>query len=117
MMLALLLNILLILTNLSGNKCDIPESFERRIEQVIKPIFKTDCFSYEFVEEEDYTSLYKLNADSLFVGYLAITSSKGRLDRFQYMILYTPEVSIKKVKLIQSNSSRVTEVTSNRWLT
>ena len=114
-MVVFFINILLIFSNIFGSD-EIPETIARRTEKALKPIFKTETFNYELIEELEFTSLYKLNADSEFVGYLVYTSSKGRFERFQYMLLFSKDVEIIKVKILQYNSTRGTGVTSKRWL-
>lgn len=114
-MVILILSFFLMLSNTFGSG-EISETVVRRTEKVLKPIFDTEVFSYHSLEQNEYANLYKLNADSNFVAYLVYTSSKGRLERFQYMILYSTEVEVIKVKILQYNSTRGTEVTSKRWL-
>lgn len=111
----LILNILLIIGSVFGSD-KIPETIVRRTENVLESIYKTNIFTYELLDENEFSGLYKLNADSNFVAYLVYTSSKGRFERFQYMILYSPDVEVIKVKILQYNSTRGTEVTSKKWL-
>lgn len=104
------------LTQINTGNHSISEQFERRINKVLKPLYKTENINYEYISGSEYTDLYTLQKDSLLLGYMALTSSKGRLDRFNYVIVYSPEACVRKVKVIQYNSTRGTEVTAKRWL-
>jgi len=115
-MVILLLNLLLTISFTSEPGTTIPDSFKTRIEKELKPFFKADEYTYEFIAQEEHSSLFTLSADSEFAGYLALTSSKGRFERFEYMVLYSKDVVVKKVKVLQYNSSRGTEITAKRWL-
>lgn len=115
-MLLKFINIILLLGALAGPQNELPVHFERRIDKALKPILKTEEISYTFIDSTAGADLYQLKAEDMFHGYMAIASSKGRFERFYYMIYYADDLSVQKVKIIQYNSTRGTEVASKRWL-
>jgi hypothetical protein len=40
----------------------------------------------------------------------------GRSEKFEYLVLYTPDIVVQRVSILQYSSSRGTGVTSKRWL-
>jgi len=115
-MLTLFLTLFLLQGIVADKSFDMSETSKRRTEKVLKPIFKTDVFTYLPISSDEYNVLYKLYADSLFSGYLVLTSSLGRAERFEYFILLSPKIEVQKVNIIQYHSTRGTGVTSKRWL-
>lgn len=92
------------------------ETLKRRAEKVLISEFGADVVHYELIAKNAKTLLFALYADSLQNGYIAITSSMGRSEKFEYLVLYTPDIVVQRVSILQYSSSRGTGVTSKRWL-
>jgi len=58
--------------------------------------------------------LLRNGEDSL--GYLVLTSSMGRYESFDYMIVYNPVMKVKEIDILNYTSSHGGEVASQKWL-
>ncbi|MFA9389419.1 MAG: FMN-binding protein [Prolixibacteraceae bacterium] len=94
----------------------IPKTLEKGIEKELEAYFNADNFDLKWLNAVDPSSLYRLEVDSIFQGFVLLTSSMGRFEEFQYMILYNSDVVVQKVKILQYKSSHGNGVTSKRWL-
>jgi Na+-translocating ferredoxin:NAD+ oxidoreductase RnfG subunit len=59
---------------------------------------------------------YKLSAQSKTVAYMMLAQGRGKMNLFDYMIVYKPDLSILKVKLLVYREEYGGEIGSNRWL-
>jgi Na+-translocating ferredoxin:NAD+ oxidoreductase RnfG subunit len=92
------------------------EKLKRRAEVVIVAECGTDAIHFELIAQNTNALLFKLFADSHQAGYVAISSSMGRSERFEYLVLYSNDFAVQLVSILQYHSSRGTGVTSKRWL-
>lgn len=95
---------------------DINETLKRRTEKALQSECKCGNFSYQSIGKNEGTELFRLFSDSIYVGYLAFTSSMGRAEKFEYIIYYNPNIEVVLVSIINYHSNRGTGVTSKRWL-
>lgn len=111
-----LLNIMLILNSLTLCELGLSKTQQRRIEKELKSICMADEFSYKHIASGEFSELFQIFIDSEAAEYLVISSSKGRLERFEYMVVYSKSIEILKIKVINYPSTHGTEITSKRWL-
>jgi len=60
--------------------------------------------------------LFKLSNDSYIVGYLAISSAKGRFESFDYLMIFDSEMVIRRIDILVYRSSYGGEIASQSWL-
>lgn len=60
--------------------------------------------------------LFELSNDSHIVGYLAISSAKGRFESFDYLMIFDSEMVIRRIDILVYRSSYGGEVASQSWL-
>lgn len=70
----------------------------------------------EFLKEVDGIKVSKITANTIFVGYYAVATSRSKADYFDYMVVYSPELKIMAVKLLVYREDYGGEIGSNRWL-
>ncbi len=61
-------------------------------------------------------ALYKVFIDSKIGAYLFLSHGKGKMNKFDYMLVYRPNLSILKVKLLVYREEYGGEIGSKRWL-
>lgn len=82
------------------------------IDFVAEPISIETELKSEFQDK----SLFKLKEGDDNIGYMLVTRSKGRFEYFDYMVIYTPEVKVKMIRIINYPSSRGGEICNKKWL-
>ncbi|HOO84380.1 MAG TPA: FMN-binding protein [Prolixibacteraceae bacterium] len=92
------------------------ETLKRRAEKALISECGANVVHYELIAENARTLLFTLYADSLQCGYVAITSSMGRSEKFEYLVMYSNDVAVQRISILQYRSSRGTGITSKRWL-
>lgn len=60
--------------------------------------------------------LYKLYDNNSLLGYLIITTAKGRYDYFDYMVIYNPDLSIRMIRVLEYRSEHGYEISNTKWL-
>lgn len=60
--------------------------------------------------------IFSLQSENENLGFLVITSSMGRFETFQYMVVYNPDLSVKEVNILKYTSSHGGEIASPKWL-
>ncbi|MFC2104134.1 hypothetical protein ACFLS4_02125 [Bacteroidota bacterium] len=50
------------------------------------------------------------------IGLVVLTSTKGRFDKFDYMIIYNTEFEIELIRILVYRSEYGSEITAKRWL-
>lgn len=120
---------LLTLLVLSGATL-LPEkspSFWKKADKNLERIFKSSVITKKSVElsERELSNIgnqfvnngiYLLLIDTDLVGLLVFTSSMGRFESFDYMVVYNPDFSIKEINILNYTSSHGGEVASQKWL-
>jgi len=60
--------------------------------------------------------IYQLFCSNVSLGYLVFMTSMGRYESFEYIIVYSPELSVKSIDILEYNSSHGGEIASQKWL-
>jgi len=60
--------------------------------------------------------IFSLQSENEILGFLVITSSMGRFETFQYMVVYNSDLSVKEVNILRYTSSHGGEIASPKWL-
>ena len=61
-------------------------------------------------------TLYKVSNASKIESYIFISKGFGKMNEFDYMIIYNKDLSILKVKVLVYREDQGGEIGSNRWL-
>lgn len=115
-MLLLLSIILFTAISASDVQPDIDPALQRRAEKVLEKEFDKSSFSYTALASDEHKKLYLLESDGKQLGLIVFASSKGRFERFTYLVVYNFEIEVQKVKILAYHSTHGTGVTSRRWL-
>lgn len=115
-MLLLLSIILFTAISVSDEKPDIDAALLRRAEKVLEKEFDKTNFKYTALASEEHKKLYRLQSEGKQLGLIVFASSKGRFERFTYLVVYNFEIEVQKVKILAYHSTHGTGVTSRRWL-
>lgn len=104
-----------------------PYSFWKKVNKNLELIFNVKDIVRENIKYPDERwnqNNSELRSDGTFrlknkgetLGFLVLASSKGRMDYFDYMIVYQPDISIKKLNILNYLSTHGGEVASQKWL-
>jgi len=61
-------------------------------------------------------SFFRLSDDSSLLGYLVVSSAKGRHDYFEFMMVYTNEFELVELRILVYRSEYGSQVASRGWL-
>jgi len=61
-------------------------------------------------------SFFRLSVESTFLGYLVVSSAKGRHDHFEFMMVYTNEFEVIDLRVLVYRSEYGSQVASKGWL-
>jgi len=100
-------------------------SFRKKADKNLARIFMGKQIEKKSVDaDEKYIAESRFKNIEIFllmsakdsVGYLVFTSSMGRYESFDYMIVYNPEMTVKEIVILNYTSSHGGEVASQKWL-
>ena len=61
-------------------------------------------------------NLFKLESDGVVLGYMYISDARSKFDKFDYMVIFDPGLSIITTKVLVYREDYGGEITSKRWL-
>ncbi|OFX85732.1 MAG: hypothetical protein A2W99_05845 [Bacteroidetes bacterium GWF2_33_16] len=99
--------------NLFGQNNDTQKKFEQELHSYFR---SGDLKKQEIVNSETKDKIFKLFLDNSFVGYAILASAKGRMDTFDFVIIYNSQKEIKLVKVLVYRSQHGQEITNKNWL-
>ncbi len=121
-----LLLLCLLTFNLFLQAGNYPRSVQKRIDKTLMKLFKKkDIVLNEIEISTDISSIYSslrgvkvsvLKSGDLNLGYACFTSSKGKNDYFDYMVIFDTDLSVKLVKVLIYRSTYGGEIMSRSWL-
>lgn len=104
----------------------LPKSIQKKINKEVKKIFPLedltmvkiedfnfDTFKYQSIKN---VSLSRLMCSDQLMGYACFASSKGKNDYFDYMVLFSENMEIKKVIVLMYRSTYGGEIMAKSWL-
>jgi len=104
---------------------DMPKSAYKKIDktiaalweniEVIKEVVKVptnNTLSFKLKEE----TVFKLKNNTNILGYYYLTAANSKADKFDYMIVFNPDLSILKVQMLVYREDYGGEIGSKRWL-
>jgi hypothetical protein len=108
----LLFSFALSLTLFGQNK-EVQKKFEKELASYLRSAeFKIQ----EIENSKTKDKIYRLTRENYFIGYAILTSAKGRMDLFDFMVIYNTKGEIEYVKVLIYRSSHGQEITNKSWL-
>lgn len=99
--------------SLLGQDRDVQKKFESELANY----FRSDEFKIQKIENSETKDIiYRLTRENSFTGYAILTSAKGRMDSFDFMVIYNTKGEIEYVKVLIYRSSHGQEITNKSWL-
>lgn len=105
----------------------LPPHLQKRVNKEIKETYGVEVF--DFVEKpfsmEEITKLpSEFNASNFFeikqndslLGYAYVSKAPSKTDQFDYLVLFSPDLTIKKTKVLIYREDYGGEIGSKRWL-
>jgi len=102
-----------------------PASFWKKADKNLDRIFKGKVITKTVVESGEKeladgkfknNGIYVLMSADETLGYVVFTSSMGRFESFDYMVVYNPDASVKEIDVLNYTSPHGGEVASPKWL-
>ena len=104
-----------------------PASYWKKTDTNLERIYKSPVITRKSVElsEKELSDIngqfvnngiYQLLSGNEFVGFLVLTSSMGRFEPFDYMVVYNSDRSVKEIDVLNYTSPHGGEVASQKWL-
>lgn len=104
-----------------------PASYWKKAEKNLERIYKSPDITRKSVElnEKELSGInsqfvnngiYHLLNGKEFVGFMVLTSSMGRFEPFDYMVVYNTDMSVKEIDVLNYTSPHGGEVASQKWL-
>lgn len=109
------LSITFVLSAFLMSENNLPKSAWKKIDNEIEKLWPEVEIQKELLKNEDY-QLFKLSNNDETKGYLFIAKAPSRYDYFDYMLIYSPDLTIKMAKILVYRESYGGEIGSTRWL-
>ncbi len=106
-------------------KPEVSSSFLKKADKNLERIFKGRVITKKNIALSDKqmaevkfknNGIYELMSSGENLGYVVFTSSMGRFEPFDYMVVYSPDASVKEISIINYTSPHGGEVSSAKWL-
>ncbi|NDV16827.1 FMN-binding protein [Muricauda sp. TY007] len=113
---------------LFGFKVDkISDRLQEKINSAIQGTFEVEDFSMDLMEvkpdlngqtpsELGGDNLFEITSDGTSIGYVYVGVAPSLKKTFDYVVLFTPELSVKKSKILIYREDHGRQVGSQRWL-
>lgn len=101
---------------------DLPSGAIKKMDKTIQSLWENQVVIKEPVVLSNQQNvpadlqLNKLLVNNKLVAFLALSRAKSRVDFFDYMIIYNPDLSIKTIQVLAYREDYGGEIASNRWL-
>ena len=114
--------VILLFLGLIGISANLPSSAIKKMDKTIQSLWVNQVVKKEIIDLSTQQNaptdlqLNKLLISDKLVAFLAISRAKSRVDFFDYMIIYNPDLSIKTIQVLAYREDYGGEIASNRWL-
>lgn len=103
---------------------ELSKSLEKKVDKAIKRSFKSEnvireqiIFNEPFEDLPDPgLILYSLEEDGYLLGYLIVTTTKGRFEYFDYAVILNHDLSIRDINVLIYRSEHGYEIGKKSWL-
>lgn len=114
--------VLVIVVGICCLSADLPSSAIKKMDKAIQALWENQVVTKEEIDiskqqfQNNHLKLSKLMVSNKLVGYLMISRAKSRVDFFDYMIVYKPDLSILSINVLAYREDYGGEIASKRWL-
>lgn len=106
---------------------DLPKSAWKKVDKTITALWPEGNVQREVInissDQKESLSfnlednkLFKLTDSTQLVGYLFLAEAPSKADKFDYMVIFKPDLSILTVQLLVYREDQGGEIGSKRWL-
>ncbi len=117
----------LVVLSLTLFSFDLPKSGVKKMDKTLAKLWPEQTISKSLVQISDSEksklsfslgekTLYKVSNSSKLESYIFISKGFGKMNEFDYMIVFNQDLSILKVKVLVYREDQGGEIGSNRWL-
>ncbi|MEM9648359.1 MAG: FMN-binding protein [Bacteroidota bacterium] len=95
----------------------ISPRLQQKLHNAVLTTFETEVFELQAITvdfEEDY--LYKIESGESLLGYAYLGKAPSMKDVFDYVVLFNPDFSVKKAKVLIYRENHGRQIGSQRWL-
>ncbi len=87
---------------------------EQDVARTVLTISPTDAKKLSFNPSNNF---YKITKNNNIVAYMCLSEANSKIMTFDYMLVFSPELSILKIKMLAYREEYGGEIGSKRWLT
>lgn len=114
--------VMILVIGLGCISADLPSSAIKKMDKAIQSLWENQVIEKEFIDiskhqlQNIHLKLNKLTVNNKLVGYLMISRAKSRVDFFDYMVVYKPDLSVLSITVLAYREDYGGEIASKRWL-
>jgi Na+-translocating ferredoxin:NAD+ oxidoreductase RnfG subunit len=112
------ISFILIFNILFGAVFANPPEMNKKFKKEVEKHFNSDKIVLSKIEEisTEKDLFFKVSDQGAELGIAVLTEAEGRFDKFDYMIIYKPDLKIELIKILVYRSQYGSEITAKRWL-
>ena len=97
---------------------NISTSVQKKIDGLLPVLWPDKVVNYAPVLSDNLpgTEVYQVTTQSEVLGYFVLTSSFGRYEKFDYLVVYSEELEVLMVQILKYRSGYGGEVAGKKWL-
>ncbi|MFC2114154.1 hypothetical protein ACFLRI_02270 [Bacteroidota bacterium] len=100
---------------------ELTKQGEKKLDKLLEEIFPGNKVDFQledisFPESYGQKDIYSLLQDSVLIGYVVISTAKGRYEYFDYCIIYNLDFQIKSLGVLVYRSDHGYEICNKKWL-
>mgnify|MGYP001054885151 CR=1 FL=1 len=103
---------------------DLSVSLEKKANKALKKSFGSENIIWEEIAVDGYFeerpepgfSLFSLTEGSISIGYLVVTTARGRYEYFDYCVIYNNDLTIRNIEILVYRSDHGHEIANKSWL-
>ncbi|PWL40452.1 FMN-binding protein [Flagellimonas aquimarina] len=90
---------------------------QQKLNSAVQTTFAVEVFQLDMIQVDLGTDiLFKINQENEFLGYAYLGKAPSMKDIFDYVVLFNPDLSIKKSKVLIYRENHGRQIGSQRWL-
>jgi Na+-translocating ferredoxin:NAD+ oxidoreductase RnfG subunit len=95
-----------------------PPELSKKVKKELKKHFDSESFVMSEIKNlsNDDEIYFELSDQGKNLGIVVLTTARGRYDKFDYMIIYNPDLEIELIKILVYRSQYGSEISARRWL-
>lgn len=95
----------------------ISPRLQQKLDSAVQTTFAVEVFQLDMIQVDLGTDmLFKINQENKFLGYAYLGQAPSMKDIFDYVVLFNPDLSIKKSKVLIYRENHGRQIGSQRWL-